>query len=267
MVAYSKKDHSLVTSLLLAGVLVSVLVASVESFSTAPSIARKHRFVPSSTIHGRCTSGKFDSASALLAAKSGGGKKKRRRRKRKTEDATPPAKTSLPEPPAPPAAVTPSVAVDAPPVSLSSESPLEFDSGDFEDGDFEDEEFNIDEIKGVADFSFDGKIASSAPTIDDKVATALPSVVEEQDGSVPLPDIRDTLKRKKMGETPEKGLEDNMPKTKIDRGDRKALLKVRTRNFICANCFFPLVYRSQSSYGMNLRWETTSYTQPAVFSL
>lgn len=212
MVAPSKKDCSVTLSLLLAGVLVSVLVVGVESFSTAPSIVRKHHFVSSSTIHGqRCASGKLGST-ALFA------KKKRRRRKQKVaEGETTPAKTSSPEPPAPPAAVaakTSPPAVDTPPVSLSSDNS-------------DDEKINVADIKSVANFSFDGPIEASPPPVDDKAATALPSVVQAEDGSIPLPDIRDTLQRKKMGETPEKGpMDDNMPKTKIDRTDRKALLKL-----------------------------------------
>jgi len=202
-------------SLFLAAVFLLVMVARVESFSTMPSIARNIHFVPSSTIQGRCPSAKFNpTGSALFAA---GGKKKRRRRKRKTEDA-PPATSSSPE--SPPS--TPSATVDAAPVSLPSEPALEVENADFEG-----EEINVADIKSVADFSFDGAGGiESSEAIEDNSATVMPSI-QADDGAIPLPDIRDTLKRKKMGETPEKGpMEDNMPKTKIDRTDRAALLKL-----------------------------------------
>ena len=76
---------------------------------------------------------------------------------------------------------------------------------------------------------YDGPIEAPPQTVDEKAAAALPNIVQEEDGSIPLPDIRDTLKRKQMGETAVKGvMEDNMPRTKIDRTDRDALLKVRT---------------------------------------
>eukprot|EP00533_Pseudo-nitzschia_delicatissima_P014982 CAMPEP_0197276324 /NCGR_PEP_ID=MMETSP1432-20130617/15178_1 /TAXON_ID=44447 /ORGANISM="Pseudo-nitzschia delicatissima, Strain UNC1205" /LENGTH=363 /DNA_ID=CAMNT_0042742351 /DNA_START=50 /DNA_END=1141 /DNA_ORIENTATION=+ len=214
MVASCKKEYSIMLSLLLVGVFLSVMVARVESFSTMPSIARNHHFVPSSTIQGRCPSAKFDPTnSALFAA----GKKKRRRRKQKAEDA-PEAKSSSPESPL----STPSATVDASPVSLPSKPSLEPEIVNVEG-----EEINVADIKSVANFSFDGPASIESPeSVDDKAATVMPSI-QAEDGAIPLPDIRDTLKRKKMGETPDKGaMEDNMPKTKIDRRDRTALLKL-----------------------------------------
>lgn len=221
-------------SLLLVGVFLSVMVARVESFSTMPSIARNHHFVPSSTIQGRCPSAKFDpTSSALFAA----GKKKRRRRKRKAEDA-PEAKSSSPE--SPPS--TQSATVDASPVSLPSEPEPEIVN-------VEGEEINVADIKSVADFSFDGPASIESPeAIDDKAATVMPSI-QAEDGAIPLPDIRDTLKRKKMGETPDKGaMEDNMPKTKIDRTDRAALLKVGI-------FFFIYVLQCFVAVGWSMRYE------------
>ena len=210
MVASSKKESSVMAPLLVAGVIVSVLVVGVESFSTSPSITRNHNyFAPSSTIQGRCASERL--GSALFAA---GGKKKRRRRKRKTEGE---AETSSPEPPA-----SVEASVSSPEVPVALDAPV--DSGY--------EEFNPADIKSVADFSFDGPVEAPPQTVDEKAAAALPNIVQEEDGSIPLPDIRDTLKRKKMGETAVKGvMEDNMPKTKIDRTDRDALLKVRSFYF------------------------------------
>lgn len=81
-------------------------------------------------------------------------------------------------------------------------------------------EFDVADIKSVADFSFKGKIVDS-PVKESQ------SVAQDVDGSIPLPDIKDTLRRKKMGNAAEKGpMDDNMPKTKIDRKDRKALMKL-----------------------------------------
>ena len=134
MVSSFKRDCGVMTPLLVAGVLVSVLVVSVESFSTTPSIARNNHFVPSSTINARCTSERLDSA--LFAA---GGKKKRRRRKRKAAGEP---ETSSPEPPA---------SVEVAESSSSPEPPVVLDAP--VDGD--DEEINVADIKSVADFSFD----------------------------------------------------------------------------------------------------------------
>ena len=52
------------------------------------------------------------------------------------------------------------------------------------------------------------------------------SVKEEEDGSIPLPDIKDMLRRKKI-EANQGSMDFDLPKNKIDRNDRTALLKVR----------------------------------------
>lgn len=276
MVASSKNDgSSILLSLLLVGVVVSALMAGVvESFSPSLSSRTSIRttspvLVPPSTVqHGRCAAASgMDSTSALFAA----GKKKRRRRKRKN---TPPGTTEAEAPAQPKAAAAP-VSVDASPVSMKSESVVERPVAppvdttppaivdappapasvvESESVAFEGEEINVDDIKGVADFSFKGPggIESSPQAVDDSAAApTFSSVVQEEDGSIPLPDIRDTLRRKQMGDVSVKGpMEDNMPKEKIDRTDRDALLKVRIQfanifcstdcEIVCGNMSVPL---------------------------
>jgi len=100
------------------------------------------------------------------------------------------------------------------------------------------EEISVEDIQGVADFSFKGgDVKTDAPLPPAQVGqdvtapiTPVSAAVQGVDGSIPLPDIRDTLRRKKM-EVANKGgpggaMEDNMPKTKIDRNDRVALMKL-----------------------------------------
>eukprot|EP00536_Pseudo-nitzschia_multiseries_P015886 jgi/Psemu1/219439/e_gw1.973.16.1 len=148
----------------------------------------------------------------LAAGKSsgeGGGKKKRRRKRKKEQ----------------------SVDTDSS-LSPKSESVVEVDDG-AEDLDIEDgEEINVADIKDVANFSFGGATGGidAAPPIEDSSGPApvpASSSVQEVDGSIPLPDIKDTMRRKQMDV--QKGNKDEdsiMPKTKINRGDRQALLKL-----------------------------------------
>jgi hypothetical protein len=170
--------------------------------------------------------------STMLAAKSSGegGKKKRRRRKRKKGSSDEAEETA----PAPAAAV---VSESLKAESLTAPAP----EGPMTVTNFEGEveEISVEDIKGVADFSFKGgDVKTDAPLPPAQVGqdvtapiTPVSAAVQGVDGSIPLPDIRDTLRRKKM-EVANKGgpggaMEDNMPKTKIDRNDRVALMKVR----------------------------------------
>jgi hypothetical protein len=173
----------------------------------------------------------------MLAAKSSsgeGGKKKRRRKRKKGEAED--AETA----PAPAAAAAAAVASEslkakslpfAPPAPTESITVTNFEG--------EVEEISMEDIQGVAEFSFKGKTEVPVPpaqAAQDAAAspiTPVSSSVQEVDGYIPLPDIRDTLRRKKM-EVANKGgpggpMENNMPKTKIDRNDRVALMKVRTK--------------------------------------
>jgi len=228
MTAPSRKDKRIVLSLLLAGAFVSALVLGVESFSAKAklSLNKRHHFLPSSTICGQCASetgsfllqGSSSRISALFAAKSGeGGKKKRRRRRRKKDSLV--ATTS--------SNTTPPPITDASSVPIESMATIE----DAPPTAYEGEEINVADIQNVAAFSFDGVEASPQGVEESTAAPVASSIVQDADGSIPLPDIKDTLRRKKM-EIANKGsgggglMEDNMPKTRIDRKDRKALLKL-----------------------------------------
>ena len=233
MIPASRKDNSVVLSLILAGTVVSAFVApAVEGFSP-PSCARtatKYNIGGDIRRHhiydGKTT--EWPNGSKLFAAKSGeGGKKKRRRRKRKKG---PPQQANTDKPSAPaPAAPAPAAIAETslpPATTVEASSKAEASTNDSIESPpptFEGEEINVDDIKNVADFSFSGTLKSD----DTPIEPPPRSTVEE--GSIPLPDIRDTLRRKKM-EVSQKGgggaMEDNMPKTKIDRKDRAALMKV-----------------------------------------
>lgn len=104
---------------------------------------------------------------------------------------------------------------------------------DEDDDDFDEEEIDIATIKDVANFSFDGKIdnidtskiasgkSSTTSTITDNISVVEP----KEDGAIPLPDIKDTLRRKEIEAEMAREEEETQAK-KIDRKDRKALLKV-----------------------------------------
>ena len=199
---------------------VSVLMV-VQPFS--PNLSCRRQFAPTSTkeIHSAII---FSPASKLasntiLAAKSnsGDGEKKKRRRKRKQD---PESETTV-------ATAT---------IETSNTENNEVKN---KDG-LEEEEIDVSVMKDVASFSFGGAgsigdigdigdIDSSSQTMNDSTAPlAAISSVEKQDGSLPLPDIKDTLKRKELGSTIKGRMEeeDDSKKKKIDRRDKVALLKV-----------------------------------------
>ena len=196
---------------------VSVLMV-VQPFS--PNLSCRRQFAPTSTkeIHSAII---FSPASKLasntiLAAKSnsGDGEKKKRRRKRKQD----------PESERTVATAT---------IETSNTENNEVKN---KDG-LEEEEIDVSVMKDVASFSFGGAgsigdigdIDSSSQTMNDSAAPqAAISSVEKQDGSLPLPDIKDTLKRKELGSTIKGRMEeeDDSKKKKIDRRDKVALLKV-----------------------------------------
>ena len=164
----------------------------------------------------------FTRQSVLLEATSSGGKKKRRRRRKQ-----PPAGgDSSPSPPAPAEKATP---------KQSPKPVAETVQVDIDDGDEAEEEIDLAAIKDVASFSFDGAIEG---VTDDTAATLPPppsGVVdsmdapapEAEDGAIPLPDIKDTLRRKEVEQQMARMEEEQEAKQKkIDRKDRDALLKV-----------------------------------------
>jgi len=252
MVASSlRTDSGIVLSFLFAGAVGSVLLgadAFAPSSSRASGLAthaprslatrqQAPQLVPSSfggTRNGYCASG-----NPLFAAKSGGGKKKRRRRKRKKEEgtsapvaaaATTTTTTTTPVASPPPAVETPPPAA----TTLASESSSSVDTIAESPPTFEGEEINVADIQNVASFNFQGDnpLEASAPEAVDEaiVQGGSAGAVQQEDGSIPLPDIKDALRRKKMEATsqtaPGGPMEDNMPKEKIDRTDRAALLKL-----------------------------------------
>mmetsp|Transcript_9665 Transcript_9665/g.20946 ORF Transcript_9665/g.20946 Transcript_9665/m.20946 type:complete len:361 (-) Transcript_9665:204-1286(-) len=210
MVVISKKDSKVLLLLLGVG------TVGVRSFSpSSTGVSRTQHFAPSisslstNNEHGAAVTlfdKKLASNMQLAAANSSGeGGKKKRRRKRKKD---------------------PVAQVDPAP---KSEAVVEFESLE---GLEDDEEMNVADIKNVANFSFAGPggLDGSSPQSIDESAVSAPmpsSSVEEVDGSIPLPDIKDTMRQKQItinkGNTDEDSI---MPKTKINRGDRQALLKL-----------------------------------------
>ena len=135
--------------------------------------------------------------SALWAA---AGEKKRRRRKQ------PPAAPGSPE-----SSVTPE------PMASMDDSASEEDLDDDEDED----EINISMLKDIASYKFDGEIAVSDTSKDS--APAMNSL------SLPLPDIKDTLRKKELEEEMARiEEEESSSRVKIKRSDRKAMAKVRS---------------------------------------
>lgn len=201
MVVASNKDNKVILLLLGVGVVSSFMAVGVQSFAPSScSVTSSSRFLPSSSVNEACTAHPIfhqkSASSTLLAAESGegGGKKKRRRKRKKSPASESATTTSAPEPEG---------------------------LGGVDD---DEEEINIDEIKELASYSFDGPpVIDAAPprSVDE-------SAVPGADGSIPLPDIKDTMRRKEMAvSTGSVGDNDDMmPKTKIDRNDRKALLKL-----------------------------------------
>ena len=109
---------------------------------------------------------------------------------------------------------------------------------EFEEGnvDTEDEdEIDIDTIRDVASFSFDGPDLSgisstTTPATENSNMDGIVGVepIEEDSGAIPLPDIKDSRRRKEMEQELARIQEEELEKTKIDRSDRTALLKVRS---------------------------------------
>lgn len=211
MASFKKNNFSgiLLSNLLLWAVVSALMASCVESFCPTSTTSTKHqRLMPSSfTICGRDATTPV--SSTFLAAAGG---KKKRRRKRKTSPQEETTTTATP----------PSPSVD----TSASEASMEDATA------IEGEDFNVDDIKNVAEFAFGGgDVGTPSPQAVEEPAPvakapSFPSV-QAEDGSIPLPDIKDTLRRKKM-EIANKGgpMEDNMPKKKIDRNDRAALLKL-----------------------------------------
>lgn len=174
--------------------------------------------------------------SVMLQATSSGGKKKRRRRRKQSPAAGSNAaeSSSSSPPPTPKAAAEKPSPVEAP--KAVEKVSVEVDVVEALDAD-DDEEVDIAVLKDVASFSFDGPIegvegegTTTIPTPQAGISEsgeAVPSP-EAQDGAIPLPDIKDTLRRKEVEAQMARMEEEQEAKQKkIDRKDRQALLKVR----------------------------------------
>ncbi|KAL3925576.1 MAG: hypothetical protein SGARI_005817, partial [Bacillariaceae sp.] len=163
--------------------------------------------------------------SVRLEATSSGGKKKRRRRRKQAPASSGAESTPAPEKKAAPAETPKPVAEK---VSVQVES-IDIDEVDDE------EEIDLAAIKDVASFSFDGAIEgvvddTSLPPPPAGVVDsmeAVPPTPEAEDGAIPLPDIKDTLRRKEVEQQMARLEEEQeVPQKKIDRKDRTALLKL-----------------------------------------
>jgi len=97
------------------------------------------------------------------------------------------------------------------------------------DEDVTDDAVDAETIKDVANFSFDGVIDTAGPPPSEtSTGRDAPEVeaVQKEDGAIPLPDIKDTLRRKEMEAEMARIEEEETATKKIDRKDRKALLKL-----------------------------------------
>lgn len=132
-----------------------------------------------------------------LALRAAAGEKKRRRRK---------------QPPAVPGA----------PESTSASEPMASVEVEATDGDLLDDEEEVDiaMLKDIANFKFDGEIAAS--NIAKDTSRGSESI------TIPLPDIKDTIRKKELEEEMARMEEDEASsRVKIKRSDRKAMAKVR----------------------------------------
>jgi hypothetical protein len=217
------------------GICLVVLAATVQSFTAPqPSLGRSHL----SSVKATAKSHPIPTAAAttifmrqraviqLQATSSPGGDKKKRRRRRK-QPPPPAGGGSTTEVSSPPPAAAEKISPKETPKTVENVSE-EQDMDDFDD----DEEIDIASIKEVANFSFDGPIEGvegatlSPPDVSDSVQ-AVPSTKAE-DGAIPLPDIKDTLRRKEVqAEMARMEEEQEVKQKKINRKDRDALLKVR----------------------------------------
>lgn len=151
----------------------------------------------------------------------GGGsdeQKKKRKRKRKSQPAAGAGAETT-------ASASSTAVDDSNPVILES---LNIDNviDDFDDIP-DDEEIDLNLIRDVASFKFDGP----NPTRAGAGAAADETVdgTTDDTGAIPLPDIKDTIRRKEMEAEMARMEEEEQEKTKIDRSDRTALLKVRIK--------------------------------------
>jgi hypothetical protein len=156
---------------------------------------------------------------------SGGGKKTRKRRKRKSQrpaDTQSAAATTTSTTPQ----ATQSIPSASKPIVVEDDSVV-LSMDDF-DAILEDEEIDVDMIRDIASFKFDGPDPTAAVDVSSSSSSSSSQGATKDDsGAIPLPDIKDTIRRKEMEAELARIKEDEQEKTKIDRSDRTALLKVR----------------------------------------
>ena len=149
------------------------------------------------------------------------GEKKRRRRKQ------PPTAPGSPE----------SIVTPEPMTSKEDDA-----SGEDPDVD-DDDEVDLSMLKDIANYKFDGEIGVSDTSKDSAPAS--------DTLSLPLPDIKDTLRKKELEEEMARiEQEESSTRVKIKRNDRKAMAKVRVAPiqslFICSANELSFLRRVQS---------------------
>jgi len=201
----------------------SVLMV-VQSFSPTIISSRRQYFVAISTIkiHSATIFTSKLTSNVMLATKSSSGGDGKRKRKRKRKRA-PQIDTT----------VAANTKTNADPTTTAT---TYIDNEVKVEVDLKEEEIDISTMKDVASFSFGGggntgninDIDELSQTINQiTVSSAATSSAEKQDGYIPLPDIKDTLRRKDLGSNKGRNEEEkDSSKKKIDRRDKKALLKL-----------------------------------------
>jgi hypothetical protein len=118
-----------------------------------------------------------------------------------------------------------------------------------DDDDDDDDDLNDDQVDDaatimeVASFTFDGPPVIGGVSDNAVVpTTAAAATTKAEDGAIPLPDIKDTLRRKELeARMAQMEAEQESQKPKIDRKDRQALLKVRFCLFVCLFVYMSVI--------------------------
>jgi len=186
-------------------------------------VGRRSRSTPSflDVVSSAVSKVRESSTTTLWAA---AGEKKRRRRKK------PPTVPSIPESPT----VLPIVDATASKIEVEPTTTTFLgDMDDDDDDDEEEEEIDISMLKDIANFKFDGgdiQTSSSSSSSSSSDSSSTPPSSSMDTLTIPLPDIKDTLRKKEFEEEMARIEEEEAStRVKIKRSDKKAMAKVCNR--------------------------------------